>query len=131
MEGKLRVSDLPEVWNTKMEEYLNITPPTDADGVLQDIHWSFGIFGYFSTYSLGNLVSSMFWEKILEDIPDLENQFERRKFDSLLSWLQENILQHGAKFEPAVMIQRVTGSKLTAEPYVRYLKSKFGAIYQL
>jgi carboxypeptidase Taq len=131
MEGKLQVSDLPEVWNTKMEEYLKVTPPSDADGVLQDIHWSFGIFGYFSTYSLGNLVSSMFWEKILEDIPDLEIQLERRKFDALLSWLQENILQHGSKFEPAEMIRRVTGSKLTAEPYVRYLKSKFGAIYQL
>jgi len=131
IEGKLKVSDLPDVWNTKMEEYLGITPTTDADGVLQDIHWSFGIFGYFSTYSLGNLVAAMFWEKILADIPDLESQFERGKFDVLLNWLQEKILQHGAKFEPAELIKRVSGSELTAEPYVRYLQSKFGEIYQL
>jgi carboxypeptidase Taq len=131
IEGNLQVSDLPEVWNTKMEEYLGITPPTDAEGVLQDIHWSFGIFGYFSTYSLGNLVASMFWEKILADIPDVEHQFESREFDPLLSWLQDNILQHGAKFKPADLIKRVTGSELTAEPYIRYLETKYGEIYQL
>jgi carboxypeptidase Taq len=131
IEGSLDVRDLPEVWNTKMDEYLGITPTTDADGVLQDIHWSTGIFGYFSTYSLGNLVASMFWEKIAEDIPDLESQFEVGKFSTLLEWLQENILQHGAKYEPAELVKRVTGSELTAEPYIRYLKSKFGEIYKL
>jgi len=131
IEGNFEVSDLPDAWNTKMDEYLGITPTTDADGVLQDIHWSVGIFGYFSTYTLGNLVASMFWEKILEDIPDLESHFEVGKFDRLLAWLEENILQHGAKYEPADLIKRVTGSELTAEPYVRYLKSKFGDIYQL
>jgi carboxypeptidase Taq len=131
MDGKLEVSDLPEVWNTKMDEYLGITPTSDAEGVLQDIHWSTGIFGYFSTYALGNLVASMFWEKILEDIPDLEQQFEERKFAPLLNWLNDKVLQHGAKFQPADLIRRVTGSDLTAEPYVRYLQSKFGEIYKL
>jgi carboxypeptidase Taq len=131
LEQKLDVANLPEVWNAKMEEYLGITPPNDAEGVLQDIHWSFGIFGYFSTYCLGNLVAAMFWEKILSDIPDLEKQFEKGEFNSLLKWLQENVLQHGAKFEPAELIQRVTGSELTAEPYVQYLNTKFGDIYRL
>ena len=131
MEQLLDVADLPEVWNTKMDEYLGITPTNDADGVLQDIHWSFGIFGYFSTYCLGNLVASMFWEKILSDIPDLEKQFEVGEFEALLNWLNENILKHGAKFEPSELIQRVTGSELTAEPYVKYLNTKFGDIYQL
>jgi carboxypeptidase Taq len=131
MEQLLDVADLPEVWNAKMEEYLGITPANDADGVLQDIHWSFGIFGYFSTYCLGNLIASMFWEKILSDIPDLEKQFEAGKFEALLKWLQENILQHGSKFEPAELIQRVIGSQLTAEPYVKYLTTKFGDIYRL
>jgi carboxypeptidase Taq len=131
MEQLLDVADLPEVWNAKMEEYLGITPTNDADGVLQDIHWSFGIFGYFSTYCLGNLVAGMFWERILSDIPDLEQQFEAGKFEALLNWLNENILKHGAKFEPAELIQRVTGSELTADPYVKYLNNKFGDIYQL
>ena len=131
IEQTLDVADLPEVWNKKMEEYLGITPSNDAEGVLQDIHWSMGIFGYFSTYSLGNLVAAMFWEKILSDIPDLEKLFEQGKFDALYDWLHENIYQHGAKFEPAELIRRVTGLELTAEPYVRYLQTKFGQIYQL
>ncbi len=114
-----------------MDEYLGITPPDDADGVLQDIHWSAGIFGYFSTYSLGNLISSMLWDKINEDIPDLQAQIEHAKFDSLLAWLQENIHVHGAKFEPVDLVKRVTGLELTAEPYIKYLKDKFGEIYQL
>jgi carboxypeptidase Taq len=131
IEGKLEVAELPEVWNTKMEEYIGITPPNDADGVLQDIHWSAGIFGYFSTYSLGNLVAAMLWEKIQAEIPDLEEQFKEAKFDRLLQWLRVNIHEHGAKFEPAELIKRVTGKELTAEPYVQYLKDKFGEIYQL
>jgi carboxypeptidase Taq len=131
IEQRLDVKDLPEVWNTKMEEYLGITPPNDAEGVLQDIHWSFGIFGYFSTYCLGNLVAAMFWEKILADIPDIEKQFENGKFNALWDWLHEHILQHGAKYEPAELIKRVTNSELTAEPYVRYLQTKFGEIYRL
>jgi carboxypeptidase Taq len=130
MEELLDVADLPEVWNAKMEDYLGIRPTNDAEGVLQDIHWSFGIFGYFSTYCLGNLVASMFWEKILSDIPDLEQQFESGKLEALLNWLKENILKHGAKFEPAELIQRVTGSELTADPYVQYLNTKFGDIYR-
>lgn len=131
MEGNLSAKDLPEIWSTKMDEYLGVTPPDDADGVLQDIHWSIGIFGYFSTYSLGNLFSSMLWDKINEDIPDLQAQIEHAKFDSLLAWLQENIHVHGAKFEPVDLVKRVTGLELTAEPYIKYLKDKFGEIYQL
>jgi carboxypeptidase Taq len=131
MEQSLDVSDLPDVWNAKMEEYVGITPPNDSEGVLQDIHWAFGIFGYFSTYCLGNLIAGMFWEKILSDIPDLETQFEHGKFKALWNWLHENILQHGSKFEPAELIKRVTGSELTAEPYVQYLYNKYGDIYRL
>lgn len=130
-ERKLEVADLPEVWNSKMQEYVGVTPPNDADGVLQDIHWSIGIFGYFSTYSLGNLIAAMLWEKILSDIPDLESQIAQAKFDQLLTWLREKVHQHGAKFEPGDLIRRITGSDLTWEPYMRYLHTKFGDIYQL
>lgn len=130
-ERKLEVADLPEVWNSKMEDYIGITPPNDADGVLQDIHWSLGIFGYFSTYALGNLVAAMLWEKILQDIPDLHSQFEQAKFDSLLAWLREKVHQHGAKFGPGDLIRRITGTDLTWEPYMRYLHAKFGDIYGL
>lgn len=131
MENKLEVSDLPEVWNSKMEEYLGLTPPDDAQGVLQDVHWSIGYIGYFPTYALGTVMASQWWTKIEEDIPDLSQQIERREFGNLLAWLRENVHQHGAKFDPVDLLQRVTGSSLTAEPYLQYLREKYSEIYQL
>jgi carboxypeptidase Taq len=131
IEGTLAVKDLPEVWNTRMEEYIGVTPPNDAQGVLQDIHWSFGGFGYFSTYALGNLVSAQIWEKINQDIPDLTAQIRAGKFETLLSWLREKIHSHGRKFEPQELVQKVTGSKIDPAPYLRYLRTKYGGIYGL
>jgi len=131
VEGAVKVKDLPELWNAKMEEYLGITPPNDAKGVLQDVHWSYGSMGYFSTYALGNLISAQLWEKIAADIPDLSEQFRKGEFGALLAWLREKIHVHGSKFEPQEMVQRVTGSKIDAAPYVRYLKQKYSDIYGL
>jgi carboxypeptidase Taq len=131
MEGELEIRDLPEAWNLRMHEYLGITPPDDKDGVLQDVHWSSGMIGYFSTYALGNLVSAQLWECIHDDIPDLESQIRQGEFAALLSWLREKIHRHGAKFEPQELVQRVTGSKIDPAPYVRYLQKKFGEIYNL
>jgi carboxypeptidase Taq len=131
IEGKLAVKDLPEYWNTKMKEYLGLTPANDAVGVLQDIHWSFGGFGYFSTYALGNLVSAQLWEKINQDIPDLADQIRAGKFEALLAWLKTKIHVHGRKFEPQELVQKVTGSKIDPAPYMRYLHKKYGEIYNL
>jgi len=131
MEGKISVGDLPEIWNSKMEDYLGILPPDDAKGVLQDVHWSCGYIGYFPTYALGNLMASQLWVKIDEDIPNLARQIERGEFGDLLAWLRENIHQHGAKFEPMELLQRVTGSSLSPEPYLHYLRSKYMDIYKL
>lgn len=131
IEGKLAVKDLPEYWNTKMQEYLGMTPPNDAAGVLQDIHWSFGAFGYFSTYALGNLVSAQLWEMINRDIPDLADHVRAGKFESLLVWLREKIHRHGRKFKPQELMQKVAGSKIDPAPYVRYLRTKYSEIYGL
>ena len=131
VEGTVEVKDLPDIWNTKMEEYLGVTPPNDAQGVLQDVHWSGGSIGYFSTYALGNLISAQLWEKINEDINDLDDQIRKGDFSQLLAWLRKNIHQHGQKFEPQALVERVTGSKITPDPYVRYLTKKFGEIYNL
>lgn len=131
MEGSLEVKDLPEAWNQRMQDYLGLIPPTDADGVLQDVHWSGGLIGYFPTYALGNLISLQLWEKIMEDLPDLPDQIRQGKFDALLGWLRENIHQHGAKFQAQELVQRVTGSKIDPEPYMRYLNTKYGEIYHL
>jgi len=131
VEGKVLVKDLPEVWNAKMKEYLGVTPPNDAKGVLQDIHWSGGMIGYFSTYALGNLISAQIWEKINQDMPDLNEQIRSGKFEALLAWLRDKIHRHGAKFEPQELVQRVTGSKIDPAAYIRYLNKKFGDIYDL
>jgi carboxypeptidase Taq len=131
MEGSLRVQDLPEAWDAQMQAYLGITPPDDALGVLQDIHWSIGLIGYFSTYALGNLIAAQLWERINADVPDLADQIRQGEFAALRNWLRQNIHRHGSKFEPQELVQRVTGSKIDPAPYVRYLRSKFGQIYGL
>jgi carboxypeptidase Taq len=129
MEGSLEVKDLPEAWNARMQDYLGLTPPNDALGVMQDIHWSSGYFGYFSTYALGNLISSQLWERIAADIPDLTDQIRRGEFAALLGWLREKVHRHGRKFEAQEMVQRITGSKIDPAPYLRYLQTKYSDIY--
>jgi len=131
MEGKLQVADLPTAWNERMEDYLGIIPPNDADGVLQDVHWAGGAMGYFPTYSLGNLVSNQLWEKINQDIPGLSSQIQGGNFKELLAWLRENVHQHGSKFKPQVLVNRIVGSGIKPEAYLKYLNDKFGAIYEL
>ena len=131
VEGKIAVKDLPEAWNARMKDYLGIIPPNDAQGVLQDIHWSGGMFGYFSTYALGNLISAQLLEKFKATTPDFDEQMRRGDFSGLLSWLRTNIHQHGRKYEPQELVQRVTGSTIDPVPYMRYLKSKYSEIYGL
>lgn len=131
VEGIVSVKELPELWNAKMEEYLGVTPPDDAKGVLQDIHWSHSLIGYFSTYALGNLISAQLWEKINKDIRNLDDQIRKGNFGNLLDWLRKNIHRHGHKYDPQELVERVTGSRISPEPYVRYLTRKYGEIYGL
>lgn len=131
IEKNLQVKDLPEAWITRMKEYLGVVPESDSKGVLQDVHWSGGMIGYFSTYALGNLVSAQLWERINMDLPDLTDQIRKGEFSALLGWLREKIHRHGAKFEPQELIQRVTGSKIDPAAYMRYLRAKYGEIYQI
>ena len=123
------LADLPEAWNAKMREYLGVEPQDDAHGVLQDVHWSGGHIGYFPTYSLGNVISVQIWEKAIEAMPDLYEQFERGEFSDLREWLRENLYRHGRKFTPQETLAKVVGGPLDAAPYVRYLKQKLGDIY--
>ena len=131
LEGSLRVADLPEAWNAKYQEYLGVTPPNDAQGCLQDIHWSLGMFGYFPTYTLGNLMSVQLFEAAKEALPTLETDTEQGNFSGLLGWLRENVHEHGARYKPADLLRQATGSDLSAEPYVAYLNNKFRALYGL
>jgi carboxypeptidase Taq len=129
VEGRLALKDLPEAWNSGMKASLGIVPPNDAEGVLQDVHWSNGLIGYFPTYSLGNLLSVQLFEKAESAIPSLAAQLKSGDFQALLNWLRENIHQHGRMFLPSELIQRVTGDSLRAAPYLRYLAGKYSEIY--
>jgi len=130
-DGSIAVKDLPEIWNAKMHDYLGVTPPNDAKGVLQDVHWSGGMIGYFSTYALGNIVSAQLWEQINKDIRDLEDQIRKGKFDELLGWLRSNIHVYGHKYDPQDLVQKTTGSRIDSAAYVRYLTQKYSDIYGL
>lgn len=131
MNGQLALNDLPEAWNARMKQYLGIEVPDDARGVLQDIHWSGGMLGYFPTYALGNIISAQIWEKALAAMPDLYEQFERGEFMALREWLRDHLHKHGRKFTPQETMQKVVGGPITVGPYVKYLKEKFSDIYQL
>ncbi len=131
MEGAIEAKDLPAIWNQRMQEYLGVTPSNDAEGVLQDVHWSGGMIGYFSTYALGNLVSVQLWNRMLQDIPDLNDQMRAGQFSALLGWLRGSVHVYGSKYEPQELIEKVTGSKIDSAPYMAYLKTKFGDLYEL
>jgi carboxypeptidase Taq len=125
--GRVELRDLPERWAEKMHAYLGIEVPDDAHGVLQDIHWGAGLVGYFSTYLLGTVMSVQIWEKMLEDVPDLEDRIERGEFTAVREWLGEHVHAHGRKYSPQETLRRATGSTIDAKPYLAYLKKKYGA----
>ena len=129
--GRLAVKDIPEAWNAKMQELLGITPADDAEGCLQDIHWSMGGFGYFPTYALGNLYAAQFFAAAQRAIPDLTDRFRRGDFNTLLEWLRANIHRHGMRYRAGELVERVTGAPLSIEPLMDYLRAKFSPIYGL
>ncbi len=129
IEGDIKVDEVPEIWNTKMKQYLGLDVPSDDLGCLQDIHWSHGAMGYFPTYTLGNLYASMMFEKIETDLPNLWNDVEQGKLESLLQWLRENVHQIGRRKTAPKLMNDLCGEDLNAEPYLRYLKKKYGEMY--
>lgn len=131
LKGDLAVKDLPGVWNAKYKEYLGLKVPDDRRGCLQDVHWSMTAMGYFPTYTLGNLYCAQFFEKALEDMPDLYEQFERGEFGMLKTWLNQNIHAHGQRYRAAELCEVVTGKPLSADPLMRHLEGKLRPIYGL
>jgi len=129
LEETLEAKDLPEAWNSKMRSYLGISPSSDAMGVLQDVHWSHGLIGYFPTYTLGNLAAVQFYNQAKKAIPTLPAEIERGEFSNLLDWLRTHIHRPGRKFLPDELVKQVTGSKLSAEPFIAYLNTKYSEIY--
>jgi len=131
LRGDLAVGDLPGAWNAAYRKYLGLEPPTAADGVLQDVHWSAGLIGYFPTYSLGNLCAAQFFAQAQRETSELLGGFAQGEFGPLLNWLREKIHRQGQRYSAAELIQRVTGQPLSHEPLIHYLKAKLEPLYGL
>ena len=132
LEGALEVRHLPDAWHARYRSDLGITAPDDRDGVLQDVHWFVGsIGGAFQGYTLGNILSAQFFDAATQAHPQITSEIGRGEFGTLHGWLKQNIYRHGRKFTTAELVERVTGGPLRIEPYVHYLKTKYGALYNL
>ncbi|SHH70029.1 carboxypeptidase M32 [Clostridium grantii] len=128
---ELKVEDLPTAWNKKYKDYLGVEPSSDADGVLQDMHWSDGSFGYFPSYALGNLYGAQMVKIMEKDIPNLYTQISQGNFSDIHNWLKENVHKHGAVYKPAELIKKITGEELKSEYFINYLNKKYSEIYNL
>ena len=129
--GNINVSDLPDFWNSKMEEYLGVTPPNNTKGVLQDIHWSMGAIGYFPTYTLGNLYAAQLYAAAIADDPTIPSKIAKGEFSVLLDWMRSHIHVHGSKLKPADLITKATGKEPSSDDFIKYLTSKYSKIYNL
>lgn len=128
-EGKIRLEDLPEAWNAKMAAYLDVQAPNDAEGVLQDVHWSFGGFGYFATYLLGSVLAVQIHQRMDDGLGGVDQLVAAGDFAPVRAWLGENLHRHGRKFTPRQTVQLVTGGEIDPRPYVRYLTAKVKDLY--
>jgi len=131
IEGSVSVKDLPTIWNSKYKEYLNIDVPSDSQGVLQDIHWSHGSFGYFPTYTIGSFYAAQFYSQALKEIPNLESEIENGNMINLLNWLRLKIHKHGKKYDAQDLCIKVTGKKLEFKYFMQYAKEKYSEIYSI
>jgi carboxypeptidase Taq len=122
--GAVTPRDLPSVWNERVSHYLGLDVPDDAHGVLQDMHWAIGLFGYFPTYQIGNVISVQIWQRAAADLGDLEGDFSRGQFLPLHEWLREHVYRYGRRYPPRELLERVTGSTIDAGPYLGYLRAK-------
>jgi carboxypeptidase Taq len=127
--GELAVRDLPSAWKAASIELLGLAPENDRVGVLQDVHWSGGAFGYFPSYCLGNMIAAQLWETVASIRPEIEQEFAKGDFTWLLGWLRENIHSQGRRFDALTLVRRVTGSDLSPQPLIRYLRQRYGALY--
>lgn len=130
-DGSLKVKDLPKVWKQKSQDIIGLSPKNDTVGVLQDIHWSGGHFGYFPSYTIGNMIAAQLWYTLLKQIPNLEKQFENGDFSALLKWLRKNIHQHGQQYKTMELIEKVTGEKLNPKYLIKHLQERYLPLYTI
>ena len=132
LEGELEIKDLPNAWRERFEADFGIVPPDDKDGVLQDVHWYFGLIGgSFQGYTLGNILGSQFFAAATEAHPEVTTEIENGEFQTLHNWLKEHLYQHGSKYTAPEIVERATGTPLSIQPYMTYLRTKYGELYDL
>ncbi|MFH1290743.1 MAG: carboxypeptidase M32 [Nanoarchaeota archaeon] len=131
LDGSIKVSDLPEVWNNKMKELFGVIPENDKEGVLQDSHWSGGSFGYFPTYALGTIYATQLYKAILKENPKLEEEIQQGDFSKIGKWLHKKIHRHGKRYIAEELIKKTCGKGLNIKDYIDYLNKKYSEIYNL
>ncbi len=131
VDGTLDAADLPGAWAAKMKQFLGIEVPDDVHGVLQDIHWSEGIIGYFPTYAIGNVLAAQLWRAARADLPDLDDRIARGELGALREWLREKVHRHGRLLTPSELIEQAVGGPLDPAPVLQHLSAKYGALYDL
>ena len=129
--GDLEARDLPGAWDDGMERHVGLRPTDDANGVLQDMHWSSGMFGYFPSYTIGNLYAAAFYRKAQAELEGLEDDIRKGQFAPLLGWLRENVHSQGYLYTARALGERVLGAPLTHEPFIDYIRTKYSALYDL
>lgn len=128
IEGSMKVRDIPKAWNAKMQELLGITPKSNREGCLQDVHWAMGGFGYFPTYTLGNLYASHLFTAFEKQFPDWKNKLESGELGFIKTWLHDSIHQHGRRYSSKELLQKVTGTPFSADAYINYLTTKYTSL---
>jgi carboxypeptidase Taq len=131
LRGDLDVADLPEAWNARMRDYLGVEVPSDAEGVMQDVHWSDGLIGYFPSYAIGNLIAGQLWERAHADISELDEQLARAELAPLREWLREHVHRHGSRYSDSDLLELAVGQGVQVTPFINYLRAKLGDVYQL
>lgn len=131
IDGSLDPADLPAAWAAKTKQFLGVEVPDDLHGVLQDVHWSEGIVGYFPTYAIGNVLAAQLWRVVRADIPDLDGELARGELAGLRVWLRETVHRHGRLLTPAELVERAVGGPLDHAPMLEHLRAKYGALYEL
>ena len=130
-QNELEVQDLPEIWNEKYRDLLGLTIENDSEGVMQDTHWASGYYGYFPSYSIGNIYSGQILQSLKENIKDYRKKIEHGKVKEINEWLKQNVQVLGSLYEPEELIKKISNEKINAKPYIQYLNEKYRNLYNI
>jgi carboxypeptidase Taq len=131
IKGTIEVDDIKNLWNQKYSDYLGLEVPSDKEGVLQDVHWAHGSFGYFPTYTLGSLMAAQIMQQLESEHSNISMALRQKEFSVIRDWLEQNIWKWGRSFDLHSLCQRMTGKELEVSPFLSYSRQKFGAIYHI